>query len=65
MRLTGSLDEPELAFLPWRAPLESWSDDIVVALPRGISRHIVRFVRINGVAYAIKEVEQQYAQREY
>ena len=30
--------------------------DLVVALPRGISRHIVRFVRINGIVYAVKEV---------
>ena len=65
MRLTGSLDEPELAFLPWATPLEDWPDDLVVALPRGISRHVVRFVRLNGVVYAIKEVEEHYAQREY
>jgi hypothetical protein len=65
VRLTGSLDEPELAFLPWGTPLELWSDDLVVALPRGISRHIVRFVRLNGVVYAVKEVEERYAEREY
>jgi len=65
VRLTGSLDEPELAFLPWSVPLEEWPDDLVVALPRGISRHIVRFVRINGVVYAVKEVEENFAQREY
>ncbi len=65
MRLTGSLDEPELAFLPWDRSLETWPDDLVVALPRGISRHIVRFVRISGVVYAIKEVEEMFAQREY
>ena len=65
MRLTGSLDEPELAFLPWTVPLEEWPEDLVVALPRGISRHIVRFVRINGVVYAIKEVEAHFATREY
>jgi hypothetical protein len=65
VRLTGSLDEPELAFLPWGTPLEEWPDDLVVALPRGISRHIVRFVRINSVVYAVKEVEEHYAQREY
>ena len=65
MRLTGSLDEPELAFLPWDVPLEQWPDDLVVALPRGISRHIVRFVRLNGVVYAVKEVEEHYAEREY
>lgn len=65
VRLTGSLDEPELAFLPWGIPLEEWPEDLVVALPRGISRHIVRFVRINGVVYAVKEVEEHYAEREY
>ncbi len=65
MRLTGSLEEPELAFLPWSVPLETWPDDLVVALPRGISRHIVRFVRINTVVYAIKEVEPAFAEREY
>jgi hypothetical protein len=63
--MTGSLQEPELAFLPWDLPLEEWPEDLVVALPRGISRHIVRFVRINGVVYAVKEVEEAFAQREY
>ena len=65
VRLTGSPSEPELAFLPWALPLEEWPDDLVVALPRGISRHVVRFVRINGVVYAIKELEAPFAQREY
>ena len=65
MLLTGNSTEPELAFLPWEIPLEQWSDELVVALPRGISRHIVRFVRINGRVYAVKEIEQYYASREY
>ncbi len=65
MRLTGRLDEPELAFLPWHVALEEWPDDLVVALPRGISRHIVRFVRLSGTVYAVKEVEESFAQREY
>jgi hypothetical protein len=65
VRLTGNLDEAELAFLPWGTALEQWPDDIVVALPRGISRHIVRFVRLNGVVYAVKEVEESFAEREY
>lgn len=65
MRLTGDPTEPDLAFLPWSVPLEEWPEALVVALPRGISRHIVRFVKLNGVVYAIKEVEQYYADREY
>lgn len=65
MLMTGNPQEAELAFLPWDTALEDWPEDLVVALPRGISRHIVRFVRINGVVYAIKEVEQHFADREY
>jgi len=65
MRMTGSFEERRLADLPWGAPLEQWPDDLVVALPRGISRHIVRFVRMDGVIYAVKEVEEHFAVREY
>lgn len=63
--MTGIASEPQLAFLPWDRPLETWPEDLVVALPRGISRHIVRFVRLEGVVYAIKEVEWELAEREY
>jgi len=63
--MIGVAAEPQLAFLPWNTPLESWPEDIVVALPRGISRHIVRFVRLDGIVYAIKEVELELAEREY
>jgi len=65
MRMTGVAAEPQLTFLPWNLPLEQWADNLVVALPRGISRHIVRFVRLDGVVYAIKEVELELAEREY
>ena len=65
LTLTGSPDEPDLLFLPWQVPLEDWPDDLVVSLPRGISRHIVRFVRVHDLVYAIKEVEQPLAEREY
>lgn len=65
MRMVGTAQEPELAFLPWDIPLEQWPEDLVVALPRGISRHIVRFVRLNGIVYAIKEAELELVEREY
>ncbi len=65
LTLTGSPDEPDLLFLPWDTPLEEWPSDLVVSLPRGISRHIVRFVRVHDHVYAIKEVEQPLAEREY
>ena len=65
VQMTGVASQPQLAFLPWNTPLETWPEDVVVALPRGISRHIVRFVRIEGMVYAIKEVEFELAEREY
>jgi len=65
MRMVGTAQEPDLAFLPWDTPLEEWPEDLVVALPRGISRHIVRFVRLNGIVYAIKEAEYELVEREY
>lgn len=65
VQMTGNPSEPGLAFLPWDVPLEDWPEDTVVALPRGISRHIVRFVKIGATVYAIKEIEQYYADREY
>lgn len=65
LQLTGTLGDPALLELPWSTPLEDWPADHLVALPRGISRHIVRFVRISGRVYAIKEVGERLAWREY
>ena len=58
-------DPAELLSLPWSTPLDQWPADRLVSLPRGISRHVVRFVRVSGTVYAIKELPQQVAEREY
>ncbi|MFZ1489970.1 MAG: DUF4032 domain-containing protein [Ilumatobacteraceae bacterium] len=63
--MSGQLADTGLVFLPWDVALEDWPDEQVVALPRGISRHVVRFVRLPGGVFAIKEVEQRYAEREH
>jgi len=65
LQVVGAIAEPDLLFLPWQIPLEDWPDESTVALPKGISRHIVRFIRLHGVVYALKETEQPIAQREY
>jgi len=65
LQVVGALAEPDLLFLPWQTPLEEWPEESTVALPKGISRHIVRFIRLHGVVYALKETEQPIAQREY
>src|SRR5215216_2916700 len=38
---------------------------MLVALPRGISRHVVRFVRVGNDIYALKEVLEHLALHEY
>ncbi|MGA8116042.1 MAG: DUF4032 domain-containing protein [Actinocatenispora sp.] len=65
MQITSALADPALLDLPWGTPLEKWPASWLVALPRGISRHVVRFVRINGVVYAVKETGQRVADKEY
>lgn len=57
--------DPDLLTLPWDTALEDWPESLIVALPRGISRHTVRFVRLSGVVHAVKEIEESFAQREY
>lgn len=46
-------------------PLEQWPPEVLAALPRGISRHIVRFVNLNSNVIAIKEISSFVADREY
>lgn len=65
LRATATAAEPDLLFLPWHIALEQWPAEDTVALPRGISRHTVRFVRVNGAVYAVKEIEESFARREY
>ena len=51
--------------LPWHAPLAEWPTHHLVALPRGISRHVVRFIRVGDEVYAAKEVLEASAVHEY
>lgn len=54
-----------LAELPWHLPLIDWPEDLLGGLPRGISRHIVRYVEIGDEVLAIKETENRQALREF
>ncbi len=65
MQFATGPDPTDLLTLPWSTPLEDWPKEKLVSLPRGISRHVVRFVRIGGIVYAIKEISQGLAEREY
>ncbi|MEV8062563.1 DUF4032 domain-containing protein [Streptomyces antimycoticus] len=69
MELQITATSPEhpasLLDLPWNVPLEDWPEEHLVALPRGISRHVVRFARAGGEIVAVKEVGEWAAVREY
>ena len=65
LQITAADPDPALLDLPWNIPLEEWPADRLAALPRGISRHIVRFVRLSGGVIAVKEIGETVAHREY
>ncbi|MGD0808869.1 MAG: hypothetical protein ABSA91_04070, partial [Acidimicrobiales bacterium] len=55
-----------LLSLPWGLPLEEWKEDRLVEIRnRGNSRHVVRFVAEQGGIFALKELEESLARREY
>ncbi|GGF52134.1 LPS kinase [Marmoricola endophyticus] len=64
LRIVASRADPGLYTLPWHLPLEQWSEH-VVALPRGLSRHVVRIIRLGGEVYALKETQEPIAWREH
>ena len=59
------MPDPALLDLPWSVPLELWPDDVIAALPKGISRHLVRFAHLGGSTVAVKETSAELAEREY
>jgi hypothetical protein len=54
-----------LLTLPLDEPLATWQDPRIVHVPRGISRHVVRFVDVDGEVYAVKEANDRWVLREH
>lgn len=65
LEIMAATVDPTLLDLPWETPLEEWPDEILAALPRGISRHIVRFVNLSDRVIAVKEIGPTVAHHEY
>jgi hypothetical protein len=65
LEITAATVDPALLDLPWHLPLEEWPDENIVALPKGLSRHTVRFAHLSGHVIAIKETLPELARREY
>src|SRR3954469_1751749 len=64
-QLVTRTGHPTFLDLPWATPLEEWRSEQLVSVVRGIGRHVVRFVEIEGRLYALKELPQPLAEREY
>jgi tRNA A-37 threonylcarbamoyl transferase component Bud32 len=64
-RLLARADQQAFLDLPWGLPLEEWPKELQVEARRGIGRHVVRFVHLNGSFYALKELPPPLADREY
>ncbi|WP_210507195.1 DUF4032 domain-containing protein [Naasia sp. SYSU D00057] len=65
LNITAAMVDPALLDLPWDLPLEAWPDKNIAALPKGISRHLVRFANLSGYVIAVKETSEDLARREY
>lgn len=65
LQITAAAPDPALLDLPWDVPLVDWPADTLAALPRGISRHTVRFAKLSGGVIAVKEIGETVAYREY
>ena len=63
--LSTAAASAELLTLPWDVRLEDWPEQYLAALPRGISRHVVRFAHLAGAVVAVKDgVSRQIIRRE-
>ncbi|AUI51167.1 DUF4032 domain-containing protein [Arthrobacter crystallopoietes] len=65
LNITSATTDESLLDLPWHIALEEWPAKNLAALPRGISRHIVRFAHLSGSVIAIKETSEHIARHEY
>jgi len=64
-RFISTRPDARLLPFPWDVPLADWPVELFVALPRGLSRHVVRFIRVGRSVYAAKEVIEHLAHHEY
>ena len=63
LTITASRVDPALLSLPWSTTLAEWPSSHIVFLPKGISRHLVRFANLSKRVVAIKETTEEMARR--
>jgi hypothetical protein len=65
VQIVARTGHPNFLDLPWHLPLVEWESERLVTVPAGIHRHVVRFVAYGESLYALKEMPQRLAEREY
>jgi hypothetical protein len=63
--LTIRPGHPDFLDLPWDRSVTDWDPALLVDLPKGISRHEVRFLRHERGIYVVKELPTRAARNDY
>lgn len=64
-KITVRAGHPDFLDLPWERSLAGWDEPRLVDLPKGISRHTVRFIEAAEAIYAIKELPERAARNDF
>ncbi|GAB2891831.1 DUF4032 domain-containing protein [Neomicrococcus lactis] len=65
LRIISANVTSALVDFPWDTPLEEWPTGNLAAMPRGLSRHVVRFAYMGNEVVAVKETVERPARHEY
>ena len=65
LHVASKRDFPTGLDLPWIRSLSEWDLPFMVSVSQGICRNVVRFVRYRDTVYAIKEIAERLAIKEY
>lgn len=65
LHITAARPASWLLDMDWATPLAEWPREVVSSLPRGLSRHVVRYAEVDGNVLAVKEIEEALATHEY
>jgi hypothetical protein len=65
LRIMATTPSQALVDLPWDRSLAEWDGSFLIELPRGLSRHVVRFARVGAELFAVKETREPIAWAEY
>ncbi len=65
IQIAGRTSYSALVDLDWDVPVDLWADPRLVRMAHGRSRHVVRFIECEGRVFAVKEMGDHLAEREY